>query len=238
MHFSILSAVAACSIAVASSESMDRDKIVPFPEIEPQSELDKLMLKYKPQLHISSGCQPYPAVDQHGYTSDGLGVSKVGTSCDGSPLGSQVYARFLEFNSLYGIMYAWYFPREYILRPFGNRHSWENAVVWLKKKDDHKLLAVAASGMVTYRKYEPVDDENLDGDSIKLKYTYLLTSRHYLKATTDKGEKQNLISWTNLTGPALEALQTKDSFGGYTPLCDHEFAQNMELSFPFSIFED
>ncbi|TDH69676.1 hypothetical protein CCR75_008724 [Bremia lactucae] len=234
MRFSLLSAVAACYIAVASSQPIDLDEVVPFPEIVPQSESDELMLKFKPQLHISSGCQPYPAVDQNGYTSVGLGVSKVGTSCDGSPLGSQVYARFEEYNSHYAIMYAWFFPRDYMIRPIGNRFSWENAVVWLSK-DDHKLLAVSASGMFSYKKYEPVDNKNLDGDSFKLKYTYLVTSHHYLKATTEKGVKQDLVSWTNLTRPALHALQREDSFGDYPkmPLSDNLFGKNLEKAFPF-----
>ncbi|CAH0473511.1 unnamed protein product [Peronospora belbahrii] len=91
---------------VRSAYSLDLrpDQVVPFPEVLPEDDIFKLGLRIKLQLHISSGCHPYPAVNRYGFTAYGLSDFKVFTSCKGSPLGSQVYGREVTIGAIAGII--------------------------------------------------------------------------------------------------------------------------------------
>ncbi|TDH69677.1 hypothetical protein CCR75_008725 [Bremia lactucae] len=219
----LFKAIALGSLAFVSAQEINIDEIEPLPGLEPNSTMNKIILQFQPQLHVSSGCQPYPAVDSTGHTSSGLGLWKMGTKCNGSPLGSQVYARTDKFNGYTAIMYAWYFPRDYVVRPTGHRHGWEHAIVWLGGYGhDPKLLSVSVKSMIGYRQYSPPDKKFMDGSSIKLKYTWVGLSHHYLTATKKKGERQELALWDDLTDTVKGALQDKDSFGFYTPISDHD----------------
>lgn len=151
MNWLTFFAIALSLFDPVQSLKLGYNKVAPFPEILPTTAENSVALKFKPQLHISSGCYPYPAVDADGNTNAGLGITKVFTACKGSPLGSQVYGRMLEYKGVVGIMYAWYFPRDFMISPVwvGHRHDWEHAIVWLDiLSEDAELLSVTAQSLL------------------------------------------------------------------------------------------
>nr|A0A7M2BSK1.1 RecName: Full=NLP effector protein 8; AltName: Full=Nep1-like protein 8; Flags: Precursor [Plasmopara viticola]QOT13801.1 NEP1-like protein 8 [Plasmopara viticola] len=242
MHLTVFYLVALCTFASADDQpryiinKLPYEQIKPFPAVEPDCRINEIALQFQPQLHISSGCHPYPAVDKNGYISTGLGVSHVFTDCDGSPEGSQVYGRAYVYKGYLAIMYAWYFPRDYMVSPvwIGHRNAWEHAVLWLGGlTEDPELLAVAAKSMWGYRTYAPPKSKYMKDDSFKLEYSWMVMSHHYLTATKDPGEFQDLIMWNNMTERARESLRLKSSSHFKSPLSDDRFFRALRKSYPF-----
>ncbi|KAG3009939.1 hypothetical protein PC120_g15339 [Phytophthora cactorum] len=236
MKFFAFCAIALSCFASVPAEKLAYDQVAPFPEVPPSTTENKVALKFKPQLHISNGCHPYPAVDADGNTNAGLGITQVLTSCKGSPLGSQVYGRVTEYEGVVAIMYAWYFPRDYMVSPMwvGHRHDWEHAIVWLDSLETRaELLSVTAQHLLGYKMYSPPDADHMDGSSVKLKYTWLIQTQHYLSATTKPGKFQDLIMWSNMTEAAREALEETKFFWSQAPMNDEKFQRNIEKAYPF-----
>nr|A0A7M2BSW8.1 RecName: Full=NLP effector protein 5; AltName: Full=Nep1-like protein 5; Flags: Precursor [Plasmopara viticola]QOT13798.1 NEP1-like protein 5 [Plasmopara viticola] len=234
----LCAAVLTCFVTVSAQE-VAYDRIEPFEEVKPDCPLNELALMFKPQLYISNGCHPYPAIDSEGHFSNGLSAFRIGTSCDGSSKGSQVYGRAF-YNSdrnIMEIMYAWYFPRDRMITPvyIGHRNAWEHAIVYVDvAKDDPQLLAVAARGMWSYRTYNPPRSDYLDDEkSFKLQYKWIGISHHYLKGTKNPGEFQDLIMWDNMTVKARHNIQEKTWFGSKAPIADDKFFKYLEKARPF-----
>lgn len=220
-------------VSASHAEKLDPNEVQPFPETNASSVEHTLALKFKPQLHIRSGCHPYPAVDADGNTNEGYKLLS-SESCDGSPLGSQVYGRVATFKGKGAIMYAWYFPRERVPNPvfWGGRHEWEFAVVWLDSlEEDAELLSVTVTTAIPlvkrYKSYTPPDSDVMDGSSIKIEYLVHVSVRHYLKATTKAGEFQDLVMWDDMPEEARVALNSV-KFGSYWVL---EFAKLQPSNF-------
>ncbi|KAG3112386.1 hypothetical protein PI125_g8286 [Phytophthora idaei] len=101
--------------------TINHDQVQPFPEQEPTTDSEKSAVKYKPQLHVSDGCHPYPAVQANGEISGGLKWSgKPDGDCKYSGLESQVYSRSRWYKERWVIMYAWYFPKVLMARVYSN----------------------------------------------------------------------------------------------------------------------
>ncbi|KAJ8552193.1 hypothetical protein ON010_g10354 [Phytophthora cinnamomi] len=96
MHFrALLIAAVGCLAAVQAKVNwINHDQVKPFAQLAPTNASEKAAIKFKPQLHISYGCHPYPAVQADGSVSDGLKWGgKADGKCKGSGWGSQVYSR-------------------------------------------------------------------------------------------------------------------------------------------------
>ncbi|CEG38899.1 RxLR-like protein [Plasmopara halstedii] len=212
------------------------DKIKPFPVAKRDCRINEIALDFQPMLRIESGCHPYPAVDKNGYVSDGLGVSHWFTDCSGSPEGSQVYGRAYVFKGYLAIMYAWYFPRDFMVTPFyvGHRHGWEHAILWIGgSTEDPVFLAATVESTFGYKKYSPVPTKYVKSDHFKLEYTWLGVTHHYLTATKNMGEFQDLVMWNNLTDEARVSLNEKISLNFNSPLSDKRFFTALRKSYPF-----
>ncbi|CAH0473181.1 unnamed protein product [Peronospora belbahrii] len=206
--------------------TLDFDQVAPFPEVQPDNEMYAAALRFKPQLHISNGCHPYPAVNKHGDTSDGLSVWRIFTTCKGSPLGSQIYGRMVEQGGHFVILYALFFPRDRMvsLPWFGHHSGWEHLFVRLSDfTSNAELLSVTVKTQIGYTTYGPHEAQYMDGDHFKVKYTWLVHSQHFLKATTKPGEFQDLIMWSNMTKEAQDALEHTKFFGSKSPLSTKKF---------------
>ncbi|KAE8908793.1 hypothetical protein PF010_g23155 [Phytophthora fragariae] len=105
-------AIIAVSIATAQAETIDHDQVVPFAQPKASTISQKAAVKFKPQIHITNGCHPYPAVNEAGQTGGGLKPTGApSSSCKGSGWGSQVYGRSTWYSGRWAIMYSWYFRR-------------------------------------------------------------------------------------------------------------------------------
>ncbi|KAL7681172.1 putative necrosis inducing protein [Plasmopara halstedii] len=238
----VLFLVACFNVAHADDEQRSMIHKVQYNEIEPlpvvarDSLINSIALNFQPMLFVSSGCHPYPAVDKHGYISNGLGVSHLFTDCMDSPKGSQVYGRAFEFKGHLAIMYTWYFPRDFMSAPFyiGHRHGWEHAIFWFGAyRKNPRLLAVTVESTFGYKTYAPPSSENMHGDHFKLEYTTLIVTHHYLTASERTGEFQNLVMWNSMNERARYSLNHKVSHNFDPPIRDERFFHALRNSFPF-----
>ncbi|KAG6614472.1 necrosis inducing-like protein NPP1 type [Phytophthora cinnamomi] len=243
----ILAAIAPLA-AVQAFDSIDHDQVHPFAQPVPATDAEAAAVKYKPQLHITDGCHPYPAVQADGSVSGGLEWSGADDGdCKGSAWGSQVYARSAWYNNKYAIMYAWYFPkgkgRQHVHKLHsGHRHEWEFAVVWVDQPsaDHSNLLGVSMSFGPSFHKEAPVQPEHVVGSSIKLdSYSTFWGAKQGLRVTTDIGTTQDLIQWEQLTDAARASL-TETNFDideavvpVEMPLKDDVFQLKLNSTYPF-----
>ncbi|RLN80249.1 hypothetical protein BBJ28_00020120 [Nothophytophthora sp. Chile5] len=237
MNLRALIVAAVASLATAQADVIDHDQVVPFAQPEATSITDKAGVKFKPQIHISNGCHPYPAVDTDGNTSGGLkptGSSSAG--CKGSGWGSQIYGRSTWYNGVWAIMYSWYFPKDSPVTFLGHRHDWEHVIVWIDNPDveNPTILAVTPSAHSGYSTYAPPNADMIDGTSAKVDYTSSwIVINHHLEGTTDAGETQDLIMWGQMTDAARTALQDTDFGDANVPMKDGNFETKLGSAYPW-----
>ncbi|GMF12889.1 unnamed protein product [Phytophthora lilii] len=188
---------------------INHDQVQPFAQPEPTTDSEKTAIKYKPQLHISDGCHPYPAVQANGSVSAGLKwAGWADGDCKGSGLGSQVYSRSDWFRGKWAIMYAWYFSkgRQPIFFRLGHRHFWSYAIVWLDSDKPHNSTILGVS--VSFKWTTSVKPKYvIDGTTIKFDSFFDVFG---YKFTEKSGEIQDLITWEQLTDKARTALSEAD----------------------------
>ncbi|KAE8981363.1 hypothetical protein PF010_g22703 [Phytophthora fragariae] len=158
VRLTFLAAVASLVAIHAEVTYINHDRVQPFPQPKP-TDSEKAAVKYKPRLHVSYGCQPYPAVQADGAVSAGLrGTGPANGECTGSTLGSQVYARSDWYKDKWAIMYAWYLPKGQYDR-YRRRHFWEVAVVWLDNPspENSTMLGVSLNSVWRLKTYTPVE---------------------------------------------------------------------------------
>eukprot|EP00644_Phytophthora_capsici_P000878 jgi/Phyca11/109089/e_gw1.16.427.1 len=127
--------------------TINHDQVQPFAQPEPVTISEKAAVKFKPQIHITDGCVPFPAVNAAGEVSGGLNPTKYTDGCTESPMGSQVYGRASWYRDHWAIMYAWYFPKNFRAFFARGRHGWANMVLWLDNPalENQKLLGASLS---------------------------------------------------------------------------------------------
>jgi hypothetical protein len=214
------------TLVSVQSAVISHDAVVSFAQPTPISVSQIAAVNFKPQLHITNGCHPYPAVDEDGNTSGGLnptGSSSAG--CKGSGYDSQIYGRSTWYNGVWAIMYSWYFPKDSPASGFGHRHDWEHIVVWLNNPaaTSPEILAVSTSAHSGYTVYYPPDSAYLDGNNAKIDYYSVLLINHAFRMTSDAGETQDLIMWDQLTAAAQTALENTDFGDANVPFKDANF---------------
>ncbi|POM58003.1 NPP1-like protein [Phytophthora palmivora] len=151
-----------------------------------------------------------------------------------------MYGRSTEYNGVWAIMYAYYFPRDESATPFyaGRRHGWEHAIIWLDEKSENATItAVSASRFGNrYSTNAPPESNTVDGSSAKLEKIIMLGTHHYLKDTTFPGQFYDLVMWDDLTNAAREALETTD-FNTKVPIIDDNFLSNLKKADPLETEE-
>ncbi|ETP32922.1 hypothetical protein F442_18457 [Phytophthora nicotianae P10297] len=215
---------------------IDHDQVQPFAQPEPITISEKVAVKFKPQLHITNGCHPYPAVNAAGDTGGGLKPTGAPSgSCKGSGYGSQVYGRSTWFNGVWAIMYSWYFPKDSPSSSLGHRHDWENVVIWINNPDvpNPVILAICPSAHGGYSRYAPPDADTIDGTSAKVNYESHWPINHATDTTSEGGDFQDLIMWDQLTDAARTALQDTDFGDANVPMKEGSFLSNLEKAWPF-----
>ncbi|OWZ18189.1 Necrosis inducing protein NPP1 [Phytophthora megakarya] len=243
----IFGAIASLVVVHADVAEVDHDEVKPFAQVEPTTDSEKSAIKYKPQLRISYGCHPYPAVQEDGAVSSGLKWSGWSNGdCKGSELGSQVYSRSDWYKGKWAIMYAWYFPkgRQYISKyRYGHRHFWSYGIVWTDNPnpDNSTIQGVSMSAGVGYDKATPPKSKYvIDNTTVKFEsYKSFWGSKQGVQLTKKEGETQDLITWEQLTDEARTGLTDTD-FGVdwsfrkvVVPMLDDVFEEKLEKNYPF-----
>uniref|UniRef100_H3GB61 Necrosis inducing-like protein NPP1 type n=1 Tax=Phytophthora ramorum TaxID=164328 RepID=H3GB61_PHYRM len=238
MNIGRLFIVVAAAFYSVEGVTVDHDKVQPFPQPAPVTISEKAGVKFKPHLHIITGCASYPAVNAAGETSGGLKGSGGTTSgCALPPLGSQVYGRAGWYNDVWAIMYAWYFPKGFWdASPFW-RHDWSNAVVWIDNPALENPKALGLSISRSENKYGSTyteEDGFENGKTPNLSRYVPPMEAATLSTGYDSGEFQDLIMWDQLTDAARAALNDQDNFGRTeVPISDDHFPKRLEEAWPF-----
>nr|5NNW_A Chain A, kDa protein elicitor [Pythium aphanidermatum]5NNW_B Chain B, kDa protein elicitor [Pythium aphanidermatum]5NNW_C Chain C, kDa protein elicitor [Pythium aphanidermatum]5NNW_D Chain D, kDa protein elicitor [Pythium aphanidermatum]5NO9_A Chain A, kDa protein elicitor [Pythium aphanidermatum]5NO9_B Chain B, kDa protein elicitor [Pythium aphanidermatum]5NO9_C Chain C, kDa protein elicitor [Pythium aphanidermatum]5NO9_D Chain D, kDa protein elicitor [Pythium aphanidermatum] len=189
---------------------INHDAVPVWPQPEPADATQALAVRFKPQLDVVNGCQPYPAVDPQGNTSGGLKPSGSQAAACRDMSKAQVYSRSGTYNGYYAIMYSWYMPKDSPSTGIGHRHDWENVVVWLDNAASANIVALSASAHSGYKKSFPADKSYLDGITAKISYKSTWPLDHELGFTTSAGKQQPLIQWEQMTQAARDALESTD----------------------------
>ncbi|KAI9986028.1 hypothetical protein PInf_024869 [Phytophthora infestans] len=216
---------------------IDHDQVKPFSQPEPLTISEKAAVKFKPQIHVTNGCHPYPAVNEAGETSSGLktkGAPSAG--CKGSGWGSQVYGRSTWVDGVWAIMYSWYFPKDSPSSGLGHRHDWEHVIVWIDNPgiESPKILAVTPSAHDGYSKQVPPKSDCVDGTSVKVNYESTWPVNHALESTSKGGDFQDLIMWDQLSENARRAMNGVGWGKANTPFNDGNFKSKLKKAWPFA----
>ncbi|KIL84557.1 hypothetical protein FAVG1_12082 [Fusarium avenaceum] len=189
--------------------------------------------RFQPWLHIAHGCQPYTASNDAGDISGGLqDTGNPSAGCRDKNKG-QTYVRAAWHKGKFGIMYAWYFPKD---QPNagnvigGHRHDWENAVVWLDNpnNDNPKIVGFAASG---HGNYARTSTPLREGDRVKVEYFTQLGLNHQLQMSNTRGDTHWLLQWESMTARGREALQNANFRSANVPFKDGNFVNNLDKAF-------
>lgn len=257
----VASAALVSSAAVPLTPRLAHDKVVAFPQTVPDSVIGQLYLKYKPWLAVLSGCRPFPAVDKNGnikyitpssslspppkitglhawISSDGLDTGD-GDSSNECDFGSgQIYARgHAHPSGAYGILYAWYFPKDVPSIWLGHRHDWESVVVWVSNATlsaTYRGIAISAHGK--YSKYAPGDSrmhfDPQDADRPLVAYTNVWPLDHHPDVTDKKGDEQPLLAYESIPQKAWVPLDSYDFGEADFPLGSKNFENLIASSVP------
>ncbi|CEG44167.1 NLP-like protein [Plasmopara halstedii] len=219
------------------------DSVHPFPRTKARTSSQKSALMFQPQLYIEDGCHPYPAVQSNGSLNAGLEYELFrDPTCEGSPLGSQVYSRSSWYQMKWATIYTWYFPVAYDhASPFstGHRHYWLWAIVWTTDPNpaEGHFLAVSMSGNFGISSYTlPHIKHLVNGTTVLLKsHKSLMSARLALDLTEKSGEKEDLITWEELTPEARAALSSvkRTEATANSPLQDNKFFSLLEKAYPW-----
>ncbi|KAK1954738.1 necrosis inducing protein [Colletotrichum sublineola] len=212
---------------------VDHDSLNPIPTTVQDTANGRAIARFNLLLHIAHGCQPYTAVDESGNISGGLkpGGKSAGKCGDSSK--GQTYARGAAHNGQYGIMYAWYFPKD---QPTDNiatgahRHDWENIVVWINDPaaENPTILGGAASG---HGEYKRTDFPPREGDSVKAEYFTEILTNHELQFTGTVGNSYPVLDWDAMSPTMQNALNNADFGSANVPFLDRDFIANLDKAF-------
>ncbi|KAL3425190.1 hypothetical protein PVAG01_04471 [Phlyctema vagabunda] len=217
------------AVPLQSRAVVAHDSINPFPETVPNSTFNT----FEPFMHIAHGCQVYSAVDGDGNTSGGLQDSGSSDGACKDTSKGQTYVRAKWFNGQFGIMYAWYWPKDHPIDgnvAGGHRHDWENVVVWIDDPASAtpKLLGAAASGHGSYVK---TATPQLEGTRPKVEYFTTFPTNHELQFTDTLGNDLPMILFESLPQVSQDALQNTDFGSANVPFKDANFDGNLEKAF-------
>lgn len=159
------------------------------------------------------------------------GLQDTGSSEGGcrDPNKGQIYTRGAWYKGRFGIMYAYYFPKDAPISgnvAGGHRHDWENLVVWIDNpaNANPRILGAAASA---HGKYEKSANPPRVGNSIKVEYYTRFPLNHALQFTETPGRSYYLSDWNAMGATERNAL-TQASFGAANvPFKDDSFLNNL-----------
>ncbi|KAG1702247.1 hypothetical protein DVH05_010037 [Phytophthora capsici] len=247
MALTVLAATALTALIMGKNNGtlMDHDKVKPFAQPIPTNSFEEAAVKYKPELFVSYGCHPYPAVQANGSVSAGLeGSGPDDGECKGSRLGSQVYSRSDWYNDKWAIMYTWYLPKGRSGK-LQDRHFWETAVIWIDDPtlEDSKLLGVSLNYEDRRVSKIAIKGRHLNASKVLKFESYEAekSPKPRLRFTEKAGKTQDLITWDQLPAKARKGLSTTkfysspfESVKREMPLKDEVFLKRLKDAWPFS----
>ncbi|KKK15461.1 NPP1 domain protein [Aspergillus rambellii] len=206
-------AILTALVAVQASP-MDKRGVVPHDSIQPMGET-----------------VPHNAVGNTFKKFEPGGLQDTGSSTGGCRDQSkgQTYVRGGWHNGRYGIMYAWYMPKDMPnsgVSVGAHRHDWENVVIWVNNPSvrNPTLLGGAASG---HGKYKKTTNPQRQGDRPKVEYFTNFPTNHELQFTNTLGRDLPLIAWDSMSPAARRGLEQANFGAATVPFKDSTFQGNL-----------
>ncbi|QDS75795.1 hypothetical protein FKW77_000112 [Venturia effusa] len=200
---------------IERQDTVGNDDIVGLAAAIPSGAAGAVYKAYQPYLYVYNGCVPFPAVDASGNTNEGLSPSGASNG-DCSISTGQVYVRAAQSGSYYGVMYAWYMPKDEPSDGLGHRHEWEGVIPFVP------LLMAWIGGWDC-----STTEFTLSGTSPLIKYESVWPINHQMWQTTTVGGMQPMVAWESLTAVVQNALETTDFGDATVPFKDSTFATNL-----------
>ncbi|EGZ19716.1 hypothetical protein PHYSODRAFT_327911 [Phytophthora sojae] len=201
--------VFASALFCVNAVSIDHNIVQPLAQPEPATVSEEEPRRLRSSSSPDCGCLSFPAVNAAGETSEGLKGNWGSEGCESAPLGSRVYGRATWHNDVWAIMYAWYFPKGLWDGDTYWSDDWGSTVVWI---DNPAELSVSFANGTT-----PTLSRVLPGPT---------RTRLQLNDEAPFGDFQDLITWTQLTDAAREALNNPENFGrADVPISDANFPE-------------
>ncbi|WP_345478542.1 NPP1 family protein [Nesterenkonia rhizosphaerae] len=187
--------------------------------------------RHQPYLSVLSGCVPYPAVDAQGRVSEGLPTDSPEEGCSQSS--GQCYYRAVKRGDLWGIVYAWYFPKDCPAPGAGHRHDWEGAVIWAR--DDEGTTQLEHFGYSQHGRFFIVEADThtaYHGHPLLAYSRYGERVTHSMWLHDQPGGLQPLIGWEELPAASRRALNVADFGAADVLIADRNFQRNLFKAWP------
>jgi hypothetical protein len=151
------------------------------------------------------------------------GLKDTGSTSGGCRLKDrgQVYVRTKTVNGKFGIMYAWYWPKDHPVAGdlvSGHRHDWETCVVWLtSSRSNAKLHGAACSSHSGWRKSK---NPKRNGNRIKVEYFTSGGKNHELQFSNTQGKGFPIYDWDRMPAVVKNALNKGNFKDAIVPFKD------------------
>ncbi|KAK1520772.1 NPP1 domain-containing protein [Colletotrichum costaricense] len=225
---------------------IDHDKVAALNEATSLGLEGQLQLRFNPELFVSGGCDPYPAVDAFGSLGAGLRPTGGGRSGCGNGGTGQVYVRRGSSQGRTAIMYSYYFPKVRWAKgnDNGHTHYWASIVVWVNRwgcEGDTDVSAVFPVG-VSFTRDHTVWDTAQTGDISYLESTHPKMQIHdnamspFTGADGDKVFERTLVAWDALPDAAERALSLVEYEKTQVPFIDANFQTYLDAAYKESFY--
>ncbi|RDW59727.1 Npp1-containing protein [Coleophoma cylindrospora] len=219
--------VSATPVELQGRGTIGSDVIVGFDQTVPSGTTGDVYLAYQPYLYVVNGCVPFPAVDAAGDTNAGLKTTGASNGDCSSSTG-QIYVRGETYGSYYGLMYAWYMPKDEPSDGLGHRHDWEGAIVWLADSTSTTADNIVAVCPSAHGGWDcSTSGYSVSGTQPLIDYYSIWPVDHQCGLTSTVGGTQPLIAWESLPTVAQTALATTDFGSAIVPFIDANFETNL-----------
>ncbi|KAK1507577.1 NPP1 domain-containing protein [Colletotrichum tamarilloi] len=231
---------------------IDHDRVTAFSQNASPGLEGQLELRFNPDLYVSGGCDPYPAVDATGSLGAGLKPTGGGRSGCGDGQGGQVYVRRGVSQGRVGVMYSYYFPKVRWAKGDnnGHRHYWASIVVWINRwgcqvddttsawpvgvsfTTDHLKWGTANAGDITFKS----SDVGVDMPTHPRMQIHDNAMAPFTGADGDKIYERTLIGWDSLPDEAVQALTDVKYEKTEVPFIDVNFQRHLDASYRESFY--
>ncbi|KAF4810812.1 hypothetical protein CGCSCA5_v010429 [Colletotrichum siamense] len=229
---------------------IDHDKVAALTQNASPGLEGQLELRFNPDLYVSGGCDPYPAVDALGSLGAGLKPTGGGRSGCGDGKGGQVYVRRGVSQGHVGIMYSYYFPKVRWAKGDNNgyRHYWASIVVWLNRwgcraDDITSTWAVGVSFTTDHLTWGDAkgisfrsSEVGVDMPTHPQMQIHDIAIAPFTGASGDKVYSRVLVGWESLPEEALQALSNVKYEKTEVPFIEANFQRQLDAAYRESFY--
>ncbi|KAK2740061.1 npp1 domain-containing protein [Colletotrichum kahawae] len=223
----------------AGHPEVNHDEVAAFKQDSSPGIDGRLELMFNPQLVVTGGCDPYPAVDANGGLGQGLRPTGGGRSGCGNGGSGQVYARRGSSHDRDAIIYSFYFPKV----KDGHRHYWASIVVWIyqgscdiEKPSSYRPVGVSYTTDHETWGFSGSDLTSKDSPTSFVFQFHDKTMSPFRDADIAAASRRTLISWMSLPEKARQALTDVKYEKTKVPFTDANLQASLDTAYQESFY--